>query len=43
MKKIFYHAVKTAVKRSVIKTANTTSSFIAHQPKAPKGIEKYKK
>ena len=43
MKKLFYRAVKTVVKHGIVKTANTTSSCIAHQPKAPKGIEKYKK
>ena len=43
MKKSFYRAVKKIVKESIIKNANTTSSIIAHQPKPPKNIEKYKK
>lgn len=43
MKKLFYRAMKTIIKHGIVKNANTTSSLIAHQPKPPKNIEKYKK
>ena len=43
MKKIVLNAVKKVVEKTVIRSANTTSSFLSHQPQAPKGIEKYKK
>ncbi len=43
MKKSVLKAVKKVVEKTVIRSANTTSSFWAHQPKAPKGIERYKK
>lgn len=43
LKKQFYSMVKKVVEKSIIKSANTTSSFLAHQPSAPKSIEKFKK
>lgn len=43
MKKTILKAVKKAVEKTVIRSANTTSSLWSHQPQAPKGIEKYKK
>ena len=43
MKKTMYRALKKAIEKTVIKSANTTSSFFSHQPSAPKGIEKFKK
>lgn len=43
MKKTILKAVKKLVEKTVIRSANTTSSLWAHQPKAPKAIEKYKK
>ena len=41
--KTMYRALKKAIEKTVIKSANTTSSFFSHQPSAPKGIEKFKK
>lgn len=43
MKKTILKTVKRVVEKTVIRSANTTSSLWAHQPKAPKDIEKYKK
>ena len=43
MKKSVLKAVKKVVEKTVIRSANTTSSLWAHQPQAPKDIEKYKK
>ncbi len=43
MKKTLLKLVKKAVEKTVIQSANTTSSFWNHQPKAPKDIAKYKK
>lgn len=31
------------IEKAVINSANTTSSFLAHQPVAPEKINKYKK
>ncbi len=43
MKSRILRSVKKIVEKTIIKSANTTSSFYAHQPTAPKGIEKFKK
>ena len=43
MKKIICKVLKNAIEKTIIKSANTTSSYLAHQLTAPKGIEKFKK
>ena len=43
MKKKVLRLVKKAVKKTVIHSANTTTSFWHHQPKAPESIANYKK
>lgn len=43
MKKKILKLVKKAVEKTVIHSANTTTSLWHHQPKAPDSIAKYKK
>ena len=36
-------ATKTAAEKALVNSANSTSCIIVHQPKAPKGLSKFRK